>query len=118
MRWNHCLRISMSFTIKPVGDPVDFDQWCATYKPIPNHLSEESIDYFETYGMELGYVLGVADCNPNRVWTYVDGDRGTYLINGYHLVNRIYYMICEVPYEGKDIEVCVSSDEHEECEDA
>jgi len=115
VRWNHCPKISMSFTIKPVGDPMDFDSWSAKYKPIPNHLNEDGVDYFETYGIELGYVLGVADCDPNRIWTYVDGDGGTYLINGYHLVNRIYYMITEVPYEGEYVEVIVSQ---EECEDA
>jgi len=114
MRWNHCLRISMSFTIKRVGDPMDLDSWSAKYKPIPNHLNEDGVDYFETYGIEVGYVLGVADCNPNRVWTYVDGDGGTYIVNGYHLVNRIYYMITEVPYEGEYVEVIVSQ---EECED-
>ena len=95
---------------------MDFDEWCEKYKPMQNHLSEESIDYFETYGIEVGYVLGVADCDPKRVWTYVDGDGGTYVVDGYHLVNRIYYYITEVPYEGDGLEVCVSSDE--ECEDA
>jgi hypothetical protein len=35
------------------------------------------------------------------VWTYVDGDDGTYVTNGYHLVNRIGYFITEVPYDDK-----------------
>ena len=94
---------------------MDFDSWCAKYKPIPNHLNEDGVDYFETYGIELGYVLGIADTQPKRVWTYVDGDGGTYVVDGYHLVNRIYYYITEVPYEGDGLEVCVSTDE--ECED-
>ena len=95
---------------------MDFDDWCEKYRPISNHLNDEGRDCFETYGIELGYVLGVADCDPKRVWTYVDGDNGTYMVNGYHLVNRIYYMITEVPYEGDYVEVLVSS--YEECEDA
>jgi hypothetical protein len=94
---------------------MDFDSWSSKYKPIANHLNEDGVDYFETYGIEVGYVLGVADCDPKRVWTYVDGDGGTYVVDGYHLVNRIYYYITEVPYEGNGLEVCVSTDE--ECED-
>lgn len=98
---------------------MDFDEWYEKYKPIKNHLArDEDRDYFETYDLELGYVLGIADTNPSRVWTYVDGDGGTYVVDGYHLVNRIYYFITEVPYEGDGLEVCVSSDEpYEECED-
>jgi len=99
---------------------MDFDEWYDKYKPIQNHLArsenrEYTRDYFETYDLELGYVLGIADTQPKRVWTYVDGDGGTYVVDGYHLVNRIYYYITEVPYEGDGLEVCVSTDE--ECED-
>lgn len=95
---------------------MNFDQWCEKYKPINNHLNKDGVDYFETYGIELGYVLGVADSTPKRVWTYVDGDEGTYVIDGYHLVNRISYFITEVPYEGNGLEVCV--DKYEEYENA
>ena len=76
---------------------MDFDEWHDKYKPIKNHLARgENRDYFETYDLELGYVLGIADTQPKRVWTYVDGDGGTYLVDGYHLVNRIYYYITAV----------------------
>jgi hypothetical protein len=35
----------------------------------------------------------------------VDGDDGTYIVNGYHLVNRIHYFITEIPFEGEFLEV-------------
>ena len=116
MRWNHCPKISMSSTIKPVGKGkimMTFEEWHEKYKPIKNHLARgEDRDYFETYDLELGYVLGIADTQPKRVWTYVDGDGGTYVVDGYHLVNRIYYFITEVPFEGSGLEVIV--DQYEE----
>lgn len=49
---------------------------------------------FETFGEDVQTVLKVANGDsPNRVWTAVDGDDGFYLVNGYCLVNRVYYMI-------------------------
>ena len=57
---------------------------------------------FETFGVELGYVLATADLKPNHVWTLVEGDGGTYVVNGYHLVNRIGYFVTQVPYDDKN----------------
>ena len=49
---------------------------------------------FETFGKDLEEVLKIANGDkPNRVWTAVDCDEGFYLINGYHLVNRVYYIL-------------------------
>ncbi len=81
-------------------------EWFDTYEPVRNHLSKNpSGDLFETYGIELGYVLGVADSTPARVWTLVEGDEGTYIISGYHLVNRLGYYITKKPFEGEFLEV-------------
>ena len=85
---------------------MNYEEWEATYLPKQNHLvPAEERNNFETYGIELGYVLATADLEPNRVWTLVDGDDGTYIVNGYHLVNRIHYFITEIPFEGEFLEV-------------
>jgi hypothetical protein len=85
---------------------MTYEMWEEIYKPKDNHLvKNEGQKHFETYGIELGYVLATADIEPDRVWTLVDGDEGTYIINGYHLVNRISYFITEVPYLGDGIEI-------------
>lgn len=84
---------------------MNYEMWAEVYKPKVNHLVKTEQMHFETYGIELGYVLATADLEPDRVWTLVDGDDGTYIINGYHLVNRIAYFITEVPHTGADIEV-------------
>jgi hypothetical protein len=90
---------------KAVIDEVE--QWEATYRPITNTTREEWDGLlFETYGDDLALVLSVARKEPRRVWTWVDAEGGSYIINGYHLVNRIGYFITEVEWsQGDDIQV-------------
>ena len=93
------------------------DEWTEKYKPVINHISHDSGwanendegTMFETYGDDLDYVIKTADSpyGANTVWTWVDGDKGTYIINGYHLVNRIGYFITKVPFGNEDIEIPV-----------
>jgi len=86
-----------------------FEEWLEKYKPINNHIDDNASFQdeqgngimFETYGEELQYVLSIANSEPDRVWTYVDGDECTVVTNGYHLVNRIGYFITEIPYDDK-----------------
>ena len=80
------------------------ERWEETFKPIKNHLTDNTDpDHdgrFETFGRELEYVLSVANSEPNRVWTLVEGDSGKwYISQGYHLVNRVGYYITEKPFE-------------------
>lgn len=85
---------------------MNYDEWDEAYQPRSNHLRKgEETNLFETYGIELGYVLATADINPAHVWTLVDGDKGTYVVNGYHLVNRIAYLITKEPFYGDFLEV-------------
>ena len=74
------------------------DEWFDTYKPILNHIDTyASFDghMFETYGDELEFVKAQ---DENRIWMYGDGDDGgSYIWNGWHIVNRIGYFITEVP---------------------
>ena len=82
---------------------VDIEQFDKEFVPLHNPIDPDaSLDgaMFETYGKELEYVLKWSN-NPlteNRVWTYIDGDDGTYIISGYHLVNRIGYILTENPF--------------------
>jgi hypothetical protein len=63
---------------------------------------------FETYGAEQDFVYAT---DYHYVWTYVDGDEGTYLVSGRAFVNRIGYIITEVPWEDdKDITITISLD--------
>ena len=66
---------------------------------------------FETYGEELTFVR---QQDPRTIWTLVDGDDGDqYLINGFHFVNRIGYLVSTVPVpEETDIEVRIPMQEN------
>lgn len=80
------------------------DAWEEKYQPIQNHIDANAGAKFETYGEELDYVLSIADTEPKRVWTLVEGDDSNlYITSGYHLVNRLNYFItknpCELEYE-------------------
>lgn len=97
---------------------LTIDEWAETYKPIknPNNnwSSEMTYSAFETYSPDLDKVLA----QDNKfIWTEVDGDDGVYIVEGYSLVNRIQYYICEVPHEDKFQQVLVSLEQDcEECE--
>jgi hypothetical protein len=70
-------------------------------KPVKNHLDENSAFdgfMFETYGPEVEYVR----CqDPDKVWTIVETEGQMSIIPGFHIVNRIGYMLTQVKHEGE-----------------
>jgi hypothetical protein len=63
---------------------------------------------YETHGPDIDYVLEMA--KQNRVVTIIDGgteeaaeggeiEWGMYILSGYHLVNRMGFLILDKPYE-------------------
>ena len=92
------------------------EDWVMEFRPIENHIDTNASfegHMFETYGEELEFIKSQ---NPYHIWTYGDGDSGgTYIWNGWHIVNRIGYFITEVPWvEGQEIQVNVLDPEEEE----
>ena len=88
-------------------------EWENKYKPIKNHLvNDPDQELFETYGEEVEYVDSV---EPNRVWTYVQGDSSMIITAGFVYINRIGYYITENPWESLDEYVLVSVDEECKC---
>ena len=92
----------------------EFDQ---QYPLVTNHINPNASwvigdgpgCLFETYCEELDFVRSQ---DPRTIWTFVDGDDGNqYVISGYHLVNRIGYLISTVPFpEDASIEVPILLD--------
>jgi hypothetical protein len=88
------------------------DEFDKQYPLITNHINPNASwafgdgpgCLFETYGVELAFVRSR---DPRTIWTLVDGDDSNqYVISGYHLVNRIGYLISTIPFpEDADIEV-------------
>lgn len=99
----------------PIPDIDVFDEKYTMYTGAKSTQFPDEDGRFETYGADLEEVLKIANGDkPNRVWTAYDGDYGFYLINGYHLVNRVYYIITNE--EGEDDEQYVI-DIYDEVED-
>jgi len=88
------------------------DEFDERYPLLPNHLNRDAGwvygdgpgCLFETYGEELEFVRGQ---DPRTVWTFIDGDdNDQYVVSGFHIVNRIGYLISTRPVpEGARIEV-------------
>src|ERR1700730_15839712 len=59
---------------------------------------------FEPFGQELEFLR---QQDPRNVWTLLDGEDGDlYVVNGFHFVNRLGYLISTVPVpEGVTIQV-------------
>ena len=53
---------------------------------------------FETYGEELQHVKKQ---DSRHIWTYCEEDDILFLSQGFHLVNRLGYVITELPYDGE-----------------
>ena len=82
---------------------MTYDYWADTFKPIKNTITKyPDVLHFETYGEEVEFVC---KADYKHVWTEVDGDSGTYIIAGYHYVNRIHYYITENPWDDEYTEV-------------
>ena len=92
------------------------EDWIKEFRTIKNHIDTRATfdgEMFETYGEELEFVKSY---DPACVWTYGDGDDGgTYIWNGYRIVNRIGYFITEVPCpENEEIQICIFEGDDED----
>lgn len=76
------------------------DEFWEQYKPIKNHIdANASYDgcMFETYDAEYEFVKESTEKAPLTVWTILDCDDKCIISEGWHFVNRIGYLITEVP---------------------
>ena len=90
---------------------IDEDEWVERFRPetLPDGSYYRQRDLYDQDDA-LPIVQAIEE---KRLWTAVDGDDGQWcLIFGCHHVNRLYYVICEVPYDltDADEEVYVCDD--------
>ena len=82
---------------------LTFDEWVEKYKPIKNHLDEDtSFDgcAFETYDEELEFVQSQ---NPYNIWTLVNAEDESYVVPGFCWVNRELYFVTEKPFTEENL---------------
>jgi hypothetical protein len=75
------------------------DEFFARFKPVRNHIAPNAgFDgcLFETFGEELAHVQAQ---DRTFVWTILDCDGELFIESGFHVVNRLGYLIASVPTE-------------------
>jgi len=77
------------------------DAFDKRFKPLENVEQGQGIYQFDAYDeKDRGFLQFMANSYPSHIWTRIDGDDGcVYAINGWHIVNRIDYLITEVPWQ-------------------
>ena len=71
-------------------------------------IDEPHPELIETYGEDLKLVLRQMGENPRKVWTVLDhgkeheGYEHLYVVAGYHLCNRLNYIVTEQEWENED----------------
>ena len=86
--------------------------------PNPEDPNEETPDKFETYGSDIKFVLERLKTHPRTVFTMQGSYDGEKLIlcGGYHLCNRIYYLITNepVPLDIDYKNICITVRDYDE----
>lgn len=59
----------------------------------------------ETFGSDLAIA---SEYDSNCVWTVIDGENDEWIVPGLRFVNRICYLLTEVPHQGAAIEFRVA----------
>ncbi len=87
---------------------LTYDEFEEQFKPVENVHADQGVFQFDAYDENDSDLLQFISINyPFHVWTRIDGEDGyVYNINGWHIINRIDYIITEVPWvEHNDYEV-------------
>ena len=86
------------------------EHWLEKYTPIANHIDDNAGfdlgqgygSMFETFGEELEFVHKTMNEAPKRVWKIIDCEGESYLTSGFHLVNRMGYIISKEDSQPED----------------
>lgn len=72
-------------------------EWFEKYRPVASEPSEFRYVWYAD-GDEEEYVK---DRPANKIWTLMDSDDSDdlYIVNGFHMVNRVGHYITEEPFE-------------------
>ena len=76
----------------------NLDEFEERYELLKNNFDKSAAyegAWFETYGAEE---LFVRNADPKTVWTIVEGDEFLWVIAGFHIVNRLGYLITQTPW--------------------
>lgn len=103
-------------------ETITLDKFFADYKPQINHIvraktnsdiADEDITswsgcMYETYGEELDYINSFFKhrnlfLHQRQIWTIIENDDDLVVQAGYHLVNRMGYIVTEKSWNNENI---------------
>ena len=101
-------------------EEITYKEWIDTYKPILNK-NEYGQNYVSVQGEETYGAFDVYNDNDREIlqntdfkyiWTLTTEDNHDYLLSGIHIINRMEYYICEIPFdENKNILIDMGEEE-------
>lgn len=90
-----------------VEQNLDEDILWEKYRPIKNHIKkQDSFDgcIFDAAGAQLQFVIAQ---EPKKIWTLMEENGALVYQAGYHLANRIGYLVCENEWESDMLEIII-----------
>lgn len=105
-------------TTTPMLNP-SFDEWYEKFNPQSNpnnkgwgFSSGEEHPQYNVKGDDFDVIKDMFEKEPLRVWTVIDVDGNTYIVNGIAYVNRSGYIITEKPaLDNTDYEILEYEDD-------
>lgn len=70
---------------------LTWEEWVEEYKPYTDEFGDPRM--FDPFSDKDS----IASHPDNLIWTYLEGDTGTLITEGYHYVNRLGYYLTEKP---------------------
>lgn len=77
---------------------IRYETFCRRYQPVMD-MTGETLQQFDFHDPIL------ASQPPEHIWTMLDCDGKMRIVNGWHRVNRMYYVLTKLPWTDPDIEV-------------
>jgi len=80
------------------------DAYYEFFRPYRHPLSHHDVwggIGIETFGDDMALVMSLP---ATHLWTVVDGDGDQWILPGIHTVNRICYLITEIPHDWREVE--------------
>ena len=87
----------MKTNAMPKPNEITEDDFYEKFKPQKNHLDDNASFggcMFETYGKELDYIHKLAQISK-RVWTIIEAEDKIFYSAGFHIVNRMGFLVTE-----------------------
>ena len=90
---------------------IDEDTFDERFKPIESPGQQCGSHLWERH--EVMSAIEAGTITEQQVWTFVDADGGYGILPGFHMVNKIEYMVTEVPAD-ENVTVEIPDNDEEE----